>query len=133
MPRWIAWLPAGAPLRSRGMSLDDLTFPFTISHRDPSGLFAVEATVVAWREDGREAGEAVALTLGAGSLHDADKGTFPLEGLELTVRVANGRLEPIDMRRPGALSELQQDGLLDAVSSALNAAGPFPSSIRSES
>jgi hypothetical protein len=102
-----------------------LTVPFTVTHRDPSSLFAIEATVVAWREDRREAGEAraITLTLGAGTLHDADKGAFPVAGLELTIRVASGRIEPIGVLNPGVLSEFQQDGLLDAVSSALSAAG----------
>ena len=98
--------------------------PFPVSHRDPSGLFAIETTVVAWREERRESGQVgpVWLTLGVGLLHDADKGAFPLDGLELIVRVANGRIEPIGMLNPGVLSEFQQDALLDAVTSALNAA-----------
>ena len=102
-----------------------LSLPFTVSHRDPSGLFAVATTVVAWREDRRDADEAgaITLTLGAGTLHDADKGAFPLDGLELAMRVAGGRLAPARVLEPGALSELQQEALLDAVSSALNAGG----------
>jgi hypothetical protein len=102
-----------------------LSLPFAVRHRDPSGPFAIETTVVAWREDPREPGHIcpVSLTLGSGTLHDADKGAFPLDGLELIVRVANGRIEPIGVLNPGALSEFQQDALLDAVSSALNAGG----------
>ena len=102
-----------------------LSFPFTVSRRDSSGLFAIETTVVAWREDRRESGQAgpVTLTLGAGTLHDTDKGAFPLDGLELIVRLANGRIEPIGVFEPGVLSEFQQEALLDAVSGALNAAG----------
>jgi hypothetical protein len=95
---------------------DPSVLPISVTHRDPSGPFAVEATVVAWQED--------RLTLGAGTLYDADKGAFPLAGLELSVRVAHGRIEPVGVRNPGALSEFQQDGLLDAVCSALNALAP---------
>jgi hypothetical protein len=102
-----------------------LSFPFSVSHRDPSGLFAIETTVVAWREDRGDAADvgAITLTLGAGTLHDADKGAFGLDGLELAMRVANGRIEPTRVLAPGVLSELQQEALLDAVSSALNAGG----------
>lgn len=81
---------------------------FTLRHRDPSGPFAIEATV-----------GAITLTLAAGTLHDADKGAFPLEGLELAMHPVNGRLEPIAVRNPGVLTEFQQEGLIDAVSSAL--------------
>lgn len=79
------------------MAPDVLTLPFTVSHRDRSGLFAIETTVVAWREDPREPGQIcpVSLTLGAGTLEDADKGAFALDGLELIVRVANGHIEPV--------------------------------------
>jgi hypothetical protein len=103
---------------------DVTTLPFTVSHRDPSGLFAIETTVVTWREERRESGQVgpAYLTLGAGMLHDADKGTFPLDGVELIVRVTNGQVEPIGVLNPGVLSEFQQDALLDAVTSALNAA-----------
>jgi hypothetical protein len=102
-----------------------LSFPFAVSQRDPSGLFAIQTTVVAWREDHREAEGtgAITLTLGAGTLHDADKGPFPLDGLELAMRIANGRIAPSRVLEPGALSELQQEALLDAVSTALNAGG----------
>jgi hypothetical protein len=101
-----------------------LTLPFTVSHRDPSGLFTIETTVVTWREERRESGQVgpACLTLGAGMLHDADKGAFPLDGLELIVRVATGQVEPIGVLNPGVLSEFQQDALLDAVTTALNAA-----------
>ena len=101
--------------------------PFTVSHRDPSDLFAIETTVVAWREDPRAPGQIspVSLTLGRGMLQDADKGPFPLDGLELIVRVANGRIEPVGVLNPGVLSEFQQEALLDAVGSALNAAAGY--------
>ena len=119
----------------RGMPLDVLTLPFTVSHHDPSGLFVIETTVVAWREDRREPGQIypVSLTLGAGTLHDADKGAFTLDGLELTLRISNRGSEPLSVRAPGALSEVQQEALLDAVCSVLDAAGqPFPQPPRSE-
>ncbi len=90
------------------MTSDSRTPPFTLIHRDPSGPFALEVTV-----------SAVTLTLGAGTLHDADKGTFPLAGLELAMHPVNGRVEPVAVRNPGVLTEFQQEGLIDAVSSAL--------------
>ena len=103
---------------------DGLRLPLTVSDRDPSGLIVIETTVVTWREDRREPGQIypVGLTLGGGSLHDVDKGAFPLDGLELIVRVANGQVEPIGVLNPGVLSEFQQDALLDAVACALNGA-----------
>ncbi|MEZ5293663.1 MAG: hypothetical protein R2745_21445 [Vicinamibacterales bacterium] len=64
------------------------------------------------------------LTLGTGTLHDADKGHFPLAGLELTVRRIGDTFEPLAVVNPGVLSEFQQDGLLDAICSFLNA-GPL--------
>lgn len=108
----------------RGVPFDVPTLPFTVSHRDPSGPFAIEATVVARREEPRQPGQVcpVWLTLGPGTLQDADKGAFPLDGLELLVRVAHDRIEPIGVLNPGVLSEFQQGALLDAVTSALNAA-----------
>lgn len=115
------------------MAPDALTLPLTVSHRDLSGLFAIETTVVAWREDHPGTSRDVALTLGAGTLHDADKGAFPLDGLELIFRVVEGRAEPMAVRNPGPLSEVQQEVLLDAVGTALAAAGyPSPQSARSD-
>jgi hypothetical protein len=94
------------------------TLPLPVRHRDCSGLFAVETTVVAWREH-RPEERLVTLTLGTGTLHDADKGAFGLEGLELTFRVVDDRVEPAGIPAPGVLSEVQQEVLLDAVSTAL--------------
>ena len=105
------------------MPPDGLTVPFSVSHRDPSGLFAIETTVVGWREDRDESGRSirVTVTLGVGTLHDADKGPFPLDGLELTVRLSPDGIAPLDVLDPGALSEFQQEALLDALASGLNA------------
>ena len=107
------------------MTSGAVPLPFAISHRDPSGLFAIETTVVAWREslraDDRTTPRAITLTLGAGTLHDTDKGAFPLDGLDLAMRAVDGRIEPVRVLAPGALSELQQAALLDAVSTALTA------------
>jgi hypothetical protein len=90
------------------MAPDRTNRPFTLSHRDPAGLFALEATV-----------GAVTLTFAGGTLHDADKGAFPLAGLQVAMHPVNGRLEPGAVRNPGELTEFQQEGLLDAVRSAL--------------
>jgi hypothetical protein len=111
--------------RAAALSLRDvpLNLPFTVIHHDPSGLFAVEATVISWRKEPRESLEParITVTLGTGTLHDADKGPFPLDGLELTVRATPDGVEPIAVRNPGVLSEFQQEALLDAVASGLNA------------
>jgi len=110
------------------MAPDALSFPFEFRHRDTSGLFVIEATVVAWRDDRPERGRVVTLTIGTGTLHDADKGPFPLDGLELTLCVTIGRTDAMSVRNPGALSEVQQEALLDAIGSVLDAAGrPLPS------
>ncbi len=89
---------------------------FTLSYRAPSDLFAIEATV-----------STITLTFETGTLHDADKGAFPLDGLDLAMHLVNGRVEPVAVRNPGVLTEFQQEGLIDAVSSALHSvAGPVP-------
>ena len=96
--------------------------PFIVSYRDPSSPFRVEATLTELQmTDGQpEQAPVATLTIGSGTLHDADKGAFPLDGLALTLRVTNGRMEPEAVLNPGVLSEFQQEGLLDAVSSYLN-------------
>ncbi|MEZ5284793.1 MAG: hypothetical protein R2712_08300 [Vicinamibacterales bacterium] len=92
-----------------------------VRYRDQSGPFSVELTVTAWRlEAAADEGPAVTFTIGSGTLHDADKGRFALDGVEASLRVSGGRLEPLAVRNPGVLSELQQEGLLDAISSYLN-------------
>jgi hypothetical protein len=103
------------------------TLPIAISYRDASGPFAIDATITAWRRTPASGeGSAVVLTLGPGTLHDADKGAFPLDGLELSVRMASDGFEPLEVLNPGVLSEFQQEGLLDAVSSYLNGTSPAP-------
>lgn len=125
-PRWIAWPLLNLPFTVRGVRPVGFPLPLTLSYRDPSSPFVIEATVIAGHVDDRGPGQwsSMTLTIGAGSLHDADKGTFPLNDLELAMRVADGRIEPIAVRNPGVLSEFQQDGLLDAVTSALNDINP---------
>ena len=129
-PLWIAWHPAGRALRSPGLDSPPptppgLTFPLAVTYRDRSGPFAIDATVTAWRRDPAAGeGPAITLTLGTGTLHDADKGSFPLDGLELSMRVASNGFEPLAVLNPGVLSEFQQEGLLDAVSSYLNSVSP---------
>ena len=104
------------------MPHDPCSLPIAMVYRDPSSPVAIEATVTAWQTDEGEPGQAavITLTIGSGTLHDADKGRFPLDGLALTLRVTNGRMEPEAVLNPGVLSEFQQEGLLDAVSSYLN-------------
>ena len=85
----------------------------------------IDLTITAWRRE-PVSGDAPSLTLtiGAGTLHDADKGSFPLDGMELSMRVTGGRLEPLAVLDPGALTEFQQDGLLDAIATYLNGVSP---------
>ena len=101
---------------------DPFALPLAVVYRDPSSPFAIEATVTAWQTDDGGPGQAalVTLTIGSGTLHDADKGRFPIDGLAVTMRVTHGRMEPDAVLNPGVLSEFQQEGLLDAVSSFLN-------------
>jgi hypothetical protein len=111
------------------MPPDALAVPFRVAHHEPSGLFAVDATVTGWAEGRRGPGQrrTITLTFGTGTFQDADRGVFPLDGLALTLRVAGSRLEPVVVRNPGVLSEFQQEGLLDALISGLEADGrPFP-------
>ena len=101
------------------------TLPLTVTYRDDSGPFAIQATVTVWERDTTTDQEpAIRLTIGSGTLHDADKGSFPLDGLELSMRVAEEGLEPLAVLNPGVLSEFQQEGLLDAISSYLNGISP---------
>lgn len=98
-----------------------VALPLPLACQDPSGPFALQATVTAWTSDpGPDA--PITLTLGHGTLHDADKGRFALHGLVLQLRLVDGtRYEPVAVLRPGVLTEFQQAGLLDAVAGALNA------------
>lgn len=95
--------------------------PLLLSWHDPSGPFALEATVTDWQPAGRtRPAGVVTLTLGTVTFDDADKGRYALVDVVLTLREEEGRLEPVALLTPGALSEFQQAGLLDAVASALN-------------
>jgi hypothetical protein len=99
--------------------------PLAVTYCDNSGPFAIDATLTSWRRYyAADEGAAIRLTIGTGTLHDADKGSFPLDGLELLMRVANHGFEPLAVLNPGVLSEFQQEGLLDAVSSFLNTISP---------
>jgi hypothetical protein len=101
------------------------TLPLAVTYRDDSGPFAIEATVTDWRSYfAADEGAAIRLTIGTGTLHDADKGAFPLDGLELFMRVVSHGFEPLAVLNPGVLSEFQQEGLLDAISSYLNSVAP---------
>lgn len=93
------------------------TLPLTVRYHDVSGPLAVDATVT----DCRPQTGVVWCRIGTGTLHDADKGPFPLDGLELTLLVAGGRFAPRAVVGRADLSEFQREGLLDAVCSVLNA------------
>src|SRR5262245_44996153 len=86
IPHWIAWRLAGGALRSPGLDLPPspspgFSLPLAVTYRDDSGPFAIEAMVTAWRRAlASGEGPAIILTLGPGTLHDADKGAFPLDG-----------------------------------------------------
>lgn len=101
------------------------TLPLAVIYCDDSGPFAIDLTVVAWRKEAASGQErSIVLTIGAGTLHDADKGSFPLDALEVSMRVASNRFEPLAILNPGPLTEFQQEGLLDAVCTYLNGVLP---------
>ena len=101
------------------------TLPLAVSYRDDSGPFAIDLTVAAWRrEPAFGQGVSIRLTIGAGMLDDADKGSFPLDGLELSIRLVSNRFEPLAVLNPGELTEFQQEGLLDAICTYLNGVWP---------
>lgn len=109
-----------------------LTLPIAVTYRDASGPFAIDLVVTDCCGAAASALEpTITLTIGSGTLHDADKGVFALDGLELTIRAAHGRFEPVAVVNPGVLSEFQQEGVLDAVSSYLNGA-QSPGTLRGE-
>ena len=126
MPCWIAWRACKSPTTVHRVPTPPSALPLTVSFRDPSSPIGVNATITVWRVDDREPGQptSVTLTIGAGTLDDKDKGTFPLEDVRVVLVVAGGRFEPGAVLDPGVLTDFQQDGLLDAVISALNALDP---------
>jgi hypothetical protein len=96
-------------------------FPSSVEYRDPSSPFTVDATLGECQivPDGSGHLAGLNITIGRGVLQDVDKGSFPLSGTILNMRVAL-KLEPVEVLNPGPLSELQQIGLLDAVGAYLN-------------
>lgn len=106
---------------NQALGSGSLPFPTAVCYRDASSPFTIDATLGQWQIAGSGSGEitGVNITVASGILEDADKGAFPLSGLVLTMRVAL-RMEPVAVVNPGVLSELQQVGLLDAVSTYLN-------------
>ena len=118
---WDRLLARGPPETLRGVFPESLALPLTLTYRDSSGPFVLETTVTACHPlAGAGPADAFTLTLGSGTLHDADKGRFALDGVVLTLRLTRGRFEPVALVTPGALSDFQQAGLLDAVASAFN-------------
>lgn len=94
--------------------------PAAVAYRDPSSPFTIDLTLGSWEAIGSAGPRgAIEITIAAGILRDADKGTFPLAGVVLRMRAAS-TVEPLAVVNPGALSELQQIGILDAVSTHLN-------------
>jgi hypothetical protein len=95
-------------------------FPSAVAYRDASNPFTIDATLGQWQISG--SGSRVHIHIAGGMLQDADKGAFPLSGLVIAMRLAL-KMEPVEVVNPGVLSELQQVGLLDAVSTYLNDSG----------
>lgn len=93
-------------------------FPKRITHRDESSPFTIDATLEGWHTVEGDP-DLVRITIASGTLLDADKGEFPLAGVALTIRVHLGGVDPGAVVVPGDLSEFQQAGLLDAVSTAV--------------
>jgi hypothetical protein len=99
--------------------------PLTVNFRDPSSPIGVDAIVTAWQLDDTGPGHPASMTVTiGGTLHDLDKGPVPLADLRLRLLVVGGRFEPLAVIDGGGLSDFQQDGLLDAITSALNALDP---------
>lgn len=107
-------------LLNAALSGTEIQFPQTIRYQDGSSPFSVEATLGAWRIPEGDAGNCIEITVASGTLRDIDRGTFPLSGIALTLLV-DGQMIPGAVVNSGPLSELQQEGLLDAVSTYLNA------------
>jgi hypothetical protein len=68
-------------------------------------------------------GSPLRIAIASGVLHDVDKGSFALAGVELSLSCDGPKMEAVEAVNPGLLSELQQGGLLDAVVTTLNASG----------
>lgn len=108
-----------SPAQARGPA----SLPFRLHHLDPTSPLDIDVTIVGWQARGVSGlgADVFWCALGDGLLHDADKGLFPLAGLELTLEaLPGGALEPGAITNPGVLSEFQQAWLLDAVCSVLN-------------
>jgi hypothetical protein len=107
-------------LLNAALSGTAIQFPQTIRYHNASSPFSIEATLGQWRIPEGDAGNCIEITIATGTLRDIDKGNFPLAGVVLTLLV-DGQMTPVAVVNPGPLSELQQEGLLDAVSTYLNA------------
>jgi hypothetical protein len=97
-------------------------FPFApaVRYQDDSSPFRIDATMGDWQIAERGEGNRIEITITSGTLRDIDKGNFSLSGVVLTLRV-DGQMIPGAVVNPGPLSELQQEGLLDAAGTYLNA------------
>jgi hypothetical protein len=102
------------------LSATRFRFPQAVSYQDDSSPFRIDATLGRWQIAEGGEGNRIEITIATGTLRDIDKGNFPLAGVVLTLLV-DGQMIPVEVVNPGPLSELQQEGLLDAVSTYLNA------------
>lgn len=104
-------------------ALTPVPIPETVSyHETEAPPFRVELILGDWRIPDRPLSP-VRITIASGVLHDTDKGSFPLDGIHLSVLLAGPGVEPVEVLNPGPLSELQQAVLLDAVVTALTDSG----------
>jgi hypothetical protein len=105
---------------NRAFGAAPFLFPQAIRYQDGSSPFRIDATLGRWQIAEGGEGNRIEISIATGTLRDIDKGNFPLAGVVLTLLV-NGQMIPGVVVNPGPLSELQQEGLLDAVSTYLNA------------
>ena len=105
-----------------GLSGRPARFAETIRYQDDSSPFHIDAILGRWQIAECGEGNRIEITIASGTLRDIDKGNFPLAGVVLTLLV-DGQMISGAMVNPGPLSELQQEGLLDAVSTYVNAPG----------
>jgi hypothetical protein len=108
-----------SPTACAALSATGFQFPQAVSYQDGSSPFRIDATLGQRQIAEGGSGNSVDITVASGTLRDSDKGNFQLAGVVLTTLVA-GEMTPMAVVNPGPLSELQQEGLLDAVSTYLN-------------
>jgi len=106
-------------------ALAPIGVPGAITHQEPDAPFRIELSLGDWHV--ADPGNRLDITVASGFLHDIDKGSYPLDGIRLSLSWKGANVEPVEVLNPGALSELQQAGLMDAAATALTATRAFVS------